>query len=326
MQHGNISLETARGLRTLRNRITGANIPPSVLDESINIATWNIREFGKKRRSEAAIHYIAEILHQFDLIAITEVRADLTDLSRVMYILGPYWNVVYSDFIADAGGNWERVAYVYDKRAVTFTGFAAEADAPRKKDRTTGEYLPRFSWWRSPYIASFRAGTFDFVLIAVHIRWGDSKEARVQPLELLADWIDKRRKRSDTREKDIILMGDFNIPSTRPGDKLFSAITRKGLRVPRALVGAHGTNLARDKRYDQILHYPRYSRSFTNNGGVLDFYKGNHRPLFSQLSKSEFTYQLSDHLLLWVQLDVDIEDEELDQLFYTARTRARRRR
>ena len=32
------------------------------------------------------------------------------------------------------------------------------------------------------------------------------------------------------------------------------------------------------------------------------------------MGKREFTYQLSDHLPLWVQLDTWTDDEELDQL------------
>jgi hypothetical protein len=129
---------------------------------------------------KASIHFIAEILGQFDLIAITEVRKNVSDLAAVMKILGPYWHVVFSDFATDRGGNSERIAYLYDKRAVTFTGLAAEADEPRKKDRTTKEYLPKYSWWRSPYIASFRAGNFDFVLITVHLRWGSGEKARIE--------------------------------------------------------------------------------------------------------------------------------------------------
>ena len=86
MFHGKLSPDIARGIRVLRERIENANIPPSILDETLNLATWNIREFGRlrrrRRRSQAAIHYIAEILSQFDLIVITEVRDDLTDLSR----------------------------------------------------------------------------------------------------------------------------------------------------------------------------------------------------------------------------------------------------
>jgi hypothetical protein len=125
-----------------------------------------------RRRSEAAIHYIAEILGQFDLVAIAELRDDLTDLARVMRVLGPTWKAVFSDYNVDGGGNHERVGYVYDERAVTMTGLAAEADPVRSQDPTSGEYLPKVTWWRSPYMVSFRSGTFDFVLLTAHIRWG----------------------------------------------------------------------------------------------------------------------------------------------------------
>ncbi len=57
MHHGSVSPEIAAGLLALRKRIAAAKIPPSQLDESINIAVWNIREFGRVRRTEAAIHY-----------------------------------------------------------------------------------------------------------------------------------------------------------------------------------------------------------------------------------------------------------------------------
>jgi hypothetical protein len=109
MFHGNPTLEIASGLKVLRDRIEAAQIPSSKLDETLNIATWNIREFGKVRRSEAAIHYIAEIIGQFDLVSLTELRDDLSDLGRVLKILGPYWRVIYSDMIripAATGSGW----------------------------------------------------------------------------------------------------------------------------------------------------------------------------------------------------------------------------
>ena len=75
-------------------------------------------------------------------------------------------------YTTDPGGNKERIAFVYDTRAVQFTGMAAESDGPRKKNKTTGQYVPKFNWWRKPYMASFKAGNFDFVMLAVHLQWG----------------------------------------------------------------------------------------------------------------------------------------------------------
>src|SRR3989442_10664376 len=105
MNHGNISPEIAKGLKVLQARIANAGIPSSKLDETLNMATWNIREFGKKARSAAAIHYIAEVLGQFDLISIAELRDNLNDLGRVLQVLGPFWRGIYSDSLNYAGSN-----------------------------------------------------------------------------------------------------------------------------------------------------------------------------------------------------------------------------
>ena len=72
MHHGTVTPEIAAGLLALKSRIEAAKIPPSKIDETANIAVWNIREFGKVKRTEAAIHYIAEIIGQFDLVAIVD--------------------------------------------------------------------------------------------------------------------------------------------------------------------------------------------------------------------------------------------------------------
>lgn len=302
------------GIKILRQRI---KIPSSKLDETINIASWNIREFGKISRTDAAVNYIAEIISNFDLVAIVELRENLSDLKRVMDILGPYWRVIFSDTIMDAAGNHERIGYLYDTRAMSFTGLAAEADPFRKLNKETGEYTSEVTWWRSPYIASFRAGKFDFVLITAHIRW-DLEKNRIKPLVMLAEWIDKRRK-SKYEDKDVILMGDFNIPD-RDSD-LFKAITSKGLEIPNTLLGAPGTNLAKNMRYDQILWYRKYKKDKSDNaiaGGAADYYADDWRVLFPQekypdMTQEKFTFQLSDHLPLWIQIDT-ADDAKLDQI------------
>jgi hypothetical protein len=306
--HGNVSLEIATGLKELQRRIQAANIPASKLDVTVNLATWNIREFGKKRRTKAAIHYIAEIIGQFDIVSIVELREDLRDLAAVLKILGPYWEVVYSDMIPDPGGNGERLAFVFDKRAAQFTGFAAVPSLPRAKDGT--EYKPSFSWWRHPYMASFCSGNFDFVMITAHIQWG-TKEGRLKELRAFANWVKLKSDRENLEDQDIFVTGDFNLET----DAMVEALTSKGLKVPSAFKKAHfGTNLAKNKRYDQILHLDRYPESFMNKGGVLDFHTGGIGRLFPALSKKAFTYQLSDHLPLWTQINTDNDAYCIDQI------------
>ena len=326
MHHGDVSPDIAAGLLALKKRIEAAKIPPSQLDQSINVAIWNIREFGKKRRTEAAIHYIAEILGQFDLIALVELRDNLTDYGRVCQFLGPSWDLVYSDWMSDPGGNRERVGFLFDRRAVTFNGLAAEVDAPRTKKGQ--EYLAELSFWRAPYMCSFRAGNFDFIAIATHARWGDSPKAREAELGLLAEWIDVRFKDKAAEDTDLIVMGDFNTPSL--DDSIFKALTSRGLQIPDSLVDlklgditVKGSNLNKDARYDQILHLPTLKQRFTNFGGTLDFYGSDAgiKELFpaAGYSRTQFTFQLSDHFPVWVQIDTDIDGQRLSQIVQDAK-------
>src|SRR5689334_18020595 len=172
MHHGRISKRLARGLNILRERISAAHIPPSCLDENLLLATWNIREFGRRKRKRASLHYIAEIIGQFDLVSIVELRQDTRQLSEVLGYLGPYWDAVYSDYNIDRAGNHERIAFVFDRRAAVFTGLASNIHANRNGSAHGEASAPAPDWWRPPYIASFRAGAFDFSLLAAHIRWG----------------------------------------------------------------------------------------------------------------------------------------------------------
>jgi endonuclease/exonuclease/phosphatase family metal-dependent hydrolase len=328
MHHGKVSPQLAKGLLALKKRIDAAKIPSSKLDETINVAIWNIREFGKSPRTDAAIHYIAEILGQFDLVALVELRDALADLGRVLPILGPSWDVVYSDWIEDDGGNGERTAFLYDKRAVTFNGLAAEVDAPRDKSAT--EYLAKQSFWRAPYLCSFRAGNFDFLALATHTRWGDSLKGRQAELQMLADWIDVRVKSKSVEDRDLLIMGDFNIPAIN--DKLFNALTSRGLQIPDALANLKsgdqalaGSNLGKDARYDQILHLPTMKQRFSNAGGTLDFFLSDDRikELFptENYTREKFSFQLSDHFPVWVQIKTDIEGQRLNQIIQNARVR-----
>lgn len=311
MHHGKLDLPTAQGLKVLRARIAAAQVPPAKLDETMLLATWNVREFGKKRRKPASLHFIAEILGQFDLIAMVEVRDDTSDLQTVLRYLGPYWSVVFSDYLVDAGGNRERIAFVFDTRNVQFTGLASHAHAERVKH--DGEYLPEMNWWRPPYMASFRSGNFDFVLLAAHIRWGEKEADRTGEIRALAKWVSERMKEKFVDDHDVIVVGDFNIPSVK--SPLYAAFTEFGLTMPKALLGTHGSNLEKDKRYDQIAILPAYTKAEMPRGGVLDFYGKDHAPLFPgvELSKEKFTYELSDHLPLWMEVDTDNDEERLDQ-------------
>ena len=61
-----VSKDIAAGLKVLKERIAAAQVPSSKLDESFNLATWNIREFGKKPRTQADTEHGRQILAEIE--------------------------------------------------------------------------------------------------------------------------------------------------------------------------------------------------------------------------------------------------------------------
>ena len=96
---------------------------------TIKIATWNIREFGGptyKGRSFEELQYIAEIISNFDLIALQEVRKDLKQFLSLKRILGPNWAYIATDVTDGGPGNKERMVFLYNRNKVFFRNIAGE--------------------------------------------------------------------------------------------------------------------------------------------------------------------------------------------------------
>lgn len=113
-------------------------------------------------------------------MTVVELRDDLGDLRRILARLGKPWRAVYSDYLRDDGGNRERVGFLYREVRVRFTGLASSAE-PAREVRGHG-YVQTIPWWRPPFLASFQAGSFPFLLVAAHLRWGQTVGDREREL------------------------------------------------------------------------------------------------------------------------------------------------
>lgn len=305
--------DEVKKLEKLREIIKEAKIPPKQLDNNLLIATFNIREFGAKKRETFAINALAEICHNFDVIAIQELRSNLCDLKRMLAVMGPYWKVIFNDPAGSPKekGNDERLAYIYDNRVMRFTGMAAEL-------LITDDFLgpagvPRDDMsvpWRTPFMVSFRAGTFDFMLLTVHIQWNTKGgiNARAKEIEMITNWVGKRYNDAKLYDPDIFVLGDFNIPGLK--SKTFMALQEHGLTVPNKL-RQFKTNLKKDAHYDQIAYYAENTDCEVSKAGVIDFYPAFFNKSMSESTHEKMTYQLSDHMPLWVEFK--IKETGLDQ-------------
>ena len=100
---------TAERLLKLREALQ-SEIPQRGIAGSLVLASWNIREFDSTAygaRKDEPLYYIAEIIDHFDLVAVQEVRDDLTALERLMDLLGWWWTYLLTDVtVADHLPMW----------------------------------------------------------------------------------------------------------------------------------------------------------------------------------------------------------------------------
>src|SRR5215212_9225138 len=113
---GPITQEVGVTLATLESALD-ESIPRRELDRNLVVASWNIRglggftpkwETGKDdtpKRNLADLHYIAEILSRFDVIAVQETKDNLDALRVIMSLLGSDWGLLMSDVTHGAKGN-----------------------------------------------------------------------------------------------------------------------------------------------------------------------------------------------------------------------------
>jgi hypothetical protein len=254
------------------------------------------------KRRKASLHYIAEILSQFDIVGVSEAQRYEGDLRSIRDILGPFWRVLYS------GG----FSFIFDSRMTELGGIARQVTGLESgRLLRAGEEL-KSPFLRNPYVVSFLAGECELVLVLPHVRWGEDPRGRLTELEAFAKWLDRFRQRQVADNQTLICLGTFQTPNT--DDATFRALTEHGLSVPKALESIKGSNIRQNKFYQQILSYPEDAGVFTASGGVLDFCGGDidrgnrsrevNSPLYSgaKLSIFKYTSELSDNLPLWVQL------------------------
>jgi len=328
---------TSRRLLDLRAQLASPapkGVPRRTKKSSLIIGTWNIRDFDNNKfrhgpRRRESLFYIAEILSAFDICALQEINEDLTPLKDVIRLMGPDWDFISTDVTVGSSGNRERMAFVYDKRKVRFRHVAGEIVLP-KHALLPGEQ----QFARTPFLVSFQSGWFRFSLCTVHIYFGEESKGsegyqrRVQEIEYLAKEMADRAEREN---ENYILLGDFNIKN--PIDETMQALTKAGFQLPPE---QHASNMLGDAYYDQIAfrtradeltflssgafewtqnlfrpeHYEHYApalparhRELSEDGTPKD--KGKDKDYYS---KRWLTWQISDHLPLWVELAVDFSD------------------
>lgn len=305
----------ATEVAALRAHKAARGIPDKTAN-SILIATWNIANLGSQDRERRHYRLIAEMLSWFDLIAIQEVKSDLVGLESICKELGEPYRMVFTD----VAGNDERLAFIFDSKKVRrleLVGELAINPADSKHVKLPGIERKFDGFDRNPFLQSFVARSFEFVLTNVHLYFGSDKKLDMERRQLetfaLARWANRQTKSKLAYEDDVILLGDFNLPKMEDDDPIYSVLKKQGLQLTEhsteigtTLNSASATATLKEvNHYDQIAFFPKLGVHYTKSTGVFDFDGVIFRKLWQLGSPANFNkylrYYISDHRLLWAK-------------------------
>lgn len=335
-------MRTAERLLALRHKLR-SDVSERAGRNSLLIASWNLRDFDSNRlghghRLRESYYYIAEIISAFDLVALQEVNRNLDALEGVLAILGPEWDFLATD-AAETGGAEERMAFLFRQSKIMFRKIAGEVILPGSQGATASSGAD-LGFNRAPFLAAFQAGGFNFNLATLHLRYDGLKAQELErhrgQCEALARFF---RERQDRDREDFILLGDFGVGA--PSDLMARALERQGFAVPEALTKKRA-QLDGRHYYDQIAFRAGEDRVELAGSGAFrhfdavfrdseedfaayrelmpeekadDLWNGGPRGYYSDHWRS---WQISDHLLLWVALKVDFSDHYLSTISKSA--------
>lgn len=293
-------------IQNLINHKTKRKIPEKK-DDKLLIATWNIANLGLQKRWNEHYKMLAEIISWFDVIAIQEANDNLEGLNNIELELPNHYDLVFSD----AGGNNERSVFIFNNKKVDRLQLVAEISIPPKDYRhiKLKDVKSKFSGFdRNPYLCSFQWKNHKLIFITVHSFFGSEKKVDVERRSLeayaISRYADLRKNSKYAFSKNIITMGDFNIPKVEKGDQTYDALMNRGLKLPDHSTQIY-SNINNDKQYDQIAFLPSLKSKIKANG-VFDFDSAIFPDLW-QTNVSNFKkylkYYISDHRPMWIQLE-----------------------
>ena len=262
---------------------------------ALKLAAWNIRIMSDKSRTDAELQAIVRILIDYDFIAIVELRDEMV-LTRTQKILSQMGKLYDYEFSPAVGrGSKERYAFLYKSRFVSVVRQGElYPDAADGKD----------DFSRDPYWATFRAGEFDFSVIAVHVIWGDRVGPRKAEVKALAD-VYRYVQEANGTEEDVLLVGDFN---RNPNDaESYSRI----MAIPsmtRLFELPQKSHIRDSSLYDNIYFQADAVTEYLGSSGIDKFDETD----FGNDDQAA-NLAVSDHRPIWAVFSINRDDDGSDE-------------
>ena len=271
--------------------VTQDTIASDINASELKVAAWNIRIMSNKSRTDAELMAIARTLADYDFIAIVELRDEvvLKRTQRILLQMGAAYDYQFSPAVGR--GVKERYAFLYKKDLVSVV-------SPGELYPDAADGKDDFS--RDPYWATFRAGEFDFSVIAVHVIWGDTVGPRKAEVRALAD-VYKYVQDANGDEDDVLLLGDFNRnPTDTESYRPIMAIPS----MTRLFNFPQKSHIRDSSLYDNIFFQKNHVKEYLNRSGIDRFDETD----FGNDDKTA-NLAVSDHRPVWAVFSINRDDD-----------------
>ncbi len=253
-------------------------------NDKLLIASFNIQVFGESKLAKPdVVEILVQVVRQFDIVAIQEVRAKSDDIlprflaainsdgSRYSYLIGPRLG---------RSNSKEQYAFIFDTNRVEHDPSSVSTIED-----------PKDLLHREPFMARFRPRTssperaFTFWLVDIHT---DPDEVP-QEVSALADVFEvMQHARPD--EDDVILLGDLNASEFQLGR--LGQLPGITWTVRNAM-----TNTLHNKAYDNLIFDGGATSEYTGRWGIVDL-----ESVFG--ISQEQALRVSDHLPIWAEFQI----------------------
>ena len=274
---------------------------PERTDDNVIVASYNIKWIGQTKHD---FKKLAKVIANFDVCGIIEVKKEtaIADLVQQLKSLTKKdWGYVYGFRTTNPSGNY------YEAYAVIF-----RRDRVQLGDGVISNvWDPREAYRNDPFVVSLKRGNFDFSMFLVHTRWSNdndgTREEEVQEITAQVEFYQKI-----TKERDLIIMGDFNYPGTK--------VVMKEMATKLGYIQCDLDPLTTFKQdysayanpYDHIYISKKHTADKEYVAGsaqafdVTKYIYGNNSKASMKKSKSE----LSDHLPVFAVFKTNLRDDD----------------
>lgn len=259
----------------------------NLLIAQVKISSWNLANFGKTK-TETEINYVAEVLRDFDVVALQEVVSGyggsqaVAKLADALNRKGAKWDYVVSDPTESTPYATERYAFLWKTAKVKGV----------RKAGLDQNYVHEID--REPYMMDFSYQGKTFTLVSFHaIPKKKQPETEIKYFKFLP---------GHYPDKNLIFLGDFNVPQSHT---VFNPLKKIGYKPvftdqKTTMKMKCGGEECLASEYDNIF-YNSNKLHLVNCGVVL---------IYKNFPDMKAVRRISDHIPVWAEFDFSTEGKE----------------